>query len=93
MDKTIIISALLGVLLYFGLEFKTKGFKWADFKAIFWISDNWWNLVLTAVSMYAYLYIKDGITREAAFVIGFAGNKGLDYMQDLKNLYFPKKTA
>ncbi len=92
MEKELLIAAILGVLLYFGLEFKSKGFKWADFKGAFWVKDNWFNLVLSGLAIYTYVYIKDGISKEIAFAIGFAGNKAIDYLQDLKDLYFKKST-
>lgn len=89
METSIIIACLLGVLVYFILEFKTKGFKFGDFSITFWIKDNWLNLITTAIAIWAWLYIKDGLTKEMAFMIGFGWNKIWDYLQDLAS----KKTS
>ena len=88
MDKTIIIATALGAVLYFLMEFKSKKFAWGDFKVTYWIKDNWYNVALTGVCLWAYLYIKEGLNKEAAFMLGFGINKTVDYMQD----FLSKKT-
>jgi len=89
MEKTTLIACILGVICYFVMEFRAKGFKWADFKIGFWAKDNALNLITTAIVIYAWLYVKDGMTKEAAFLLGFSWNKIWDYFQDFTS----KKTA
>lgn len=83
METSIIIAAALGAMVYFILEFKAKGYKLSDFSIKFWLKDNLLNLITTAGFIWVYLYIKDGLTKEMAFAIGFGWNKIQDYFQDL----------
>ena len=83
MDKTIIIATLLGALIYFLMEFKSKKLSFTkDFSILYWLKDNWMNIFTTVACLYAYVYIKEGITKEMAFAIGFGWNKIQDYFQD-----------
>ena len=82
MNQTIIIATCLGALVYFLMEFKSKKFTWAEFKLAYWVKDNWLNIFTTVACLYAYVYIKEGITKEMAFAIGFGWNKIQDYFQD-----------
>lgn len=89
MEKTTLIACVLGMICYFLSEFHSKGFKASDFSIKFWIRDNALNILSTAAVVYAWLYIKDGMTKEMAFLLGFSWNKIWDYLQDFTS----KKTT
>lgn len=83
-DTIIYLSTFLGMMLYFFFEYKAKKTATTEFSIGFWVKDNWVNFVSVAGCLALYYFIGDKLpaTKQEAAMLGFTGNKIVDYMQD-----------
>jgi len=81
MNKELIIAVALGALIYFLMEFRSKRIQ--GFSVWYWIKDNWYNVVLTCLIMYALVYIGYVTDRVAALLLGYSANGIIDRFQDI----------
>ena len=80
-----ILLTLLGTLIYFVMEFKSRATTEFDFS--YWIKDNWINLLLIILVDIAYIMLIGEPTKEIAFVIGLVPNLAADWIGDLIKKY------
>jgi len=81
MTKELIIAVALGALVYFLMEYRAKRIQ--NFSLWYWIKDNWYNVILTCLIMYALVYIGYVEDRVAALFLGYSANGIVDRFQDM----------
>lgn len=84
-----IAMLIFGTILYFTMEFKAKSSE-GKFSPLYWLKDNWYNLVINLAAIGAYFTLQDSVSKEEAFAVGFAPNYIVDRLVDLKKKYFSK---
>jgi len=83
-------SLLIGVGLYFFMEFKSRAIN--TFSLGYWFKDNWINLGILVLANLAYINLIGTPTKEIAFVMGLLPNLAVDWVQDLIGKYKTKTT-
>lgn len=78
-----LVGLLLGMLTYFVLEFRAKGFQWGEINPFFWLRDNAWNLCSTALIIFVWTWLNsDSLTKTLAFFLGLGWNNIWDRLED-----------
>lgn len=80
-NSELIVAALFGALFYFILEYVAK--KKTGFSLLFWIKDNWINLVVLLAVVSFTSFMEMAMSKWVAAMLGFNLSKIIDYVQDL----------
>lgn len=76
-----IILIILGMMIYFGTEFKTKWGK-SDFSFKVFVIQNWVNLIINIAAVLALFMIADNVSKIEAFGMGLMPSWAVDKVQD-----------
>lgn len=89
LSPQLIITFILGCVVYFFLEYKTKKDD-VGFQLAYWVKSNWHNVIISLAFMFVYLLNTPEPEAWIVFVMGACPNYVIDRVQGLIAKYTKK---